>query len=111
MPTKIRNTAELKFIETAASGVVHIEVHYASWDDPYRTNERVSFADGMHSMLYGPHVVLCGVKTYPVAEETHYYTGCFPDEKLRANCHRMLHPDDIERAFRHDQPGDKGDED
>jgi len=104
VPVKIRNTAEFKFIETMSSGIVHIEVHYPSWDDPHRTDERVSFAEGMHSMLYGPHVVLCGAKTYPVAEKTHQYTGCFLDEKLCANCHRMLHPDDIERAFRHPQP-------
>lgn len=115
MPAKIRDTAEFKFIETVASGIVHIEVHYELWDNPFeeaRTGppEKVSFADGMHSMLYGPHIVLCGVKTYPVAEKTHHYTGCFPDEKLCANCHRMLHPDDIERAFEHPQPDDPCDE-
>lgn len=104
MPVKIRDTAEFFFIESVASGIVHIEVRYASYDDPHRTDERVSFAEGMHSMLYGPHIVLCGAKTYPVAEKTHHYTNCFPDEKLCANCHRRLHPDDIERAFQHPQP-------
>lgn len=106
MPVKIRDTAEFAFIENTVSGVVHIEIRYASYDNPYQTDERVSFADGMHSMLYGPHVVLCGAKTYPVAEKTHCYTDCFPDEKLCQQCHRRLHPNDIERAFRHPQPGD-----
>jgi hypothetical protein len=110
MPEKIRDTAEFAFVETVASGVVHIEVRYASYDDPHRTDERVSFAEGLHGMLYGAHIVLCGVKTYPVAERTHHYTGCFPDEKLCQQCHRRLHPDDIERAFRHAQPGDPQEE-
>jgi hypothetical protein len=110
VPLKIRNTAEFLFVESVASGIVHIEVRYASYDDPFtearggQQPEKVSFAEGMHSMLYGPHIVLCGAKTYPVAEKTHHYTNCFPDEKLCANCHRRLHPDDVERAFQHPQP-------
>lgn len=110
MPEKIRDSAEFVFIETVASGVVHIKVRYASYDDPYQTDERVSFAEGMHALLYGPHIVLCGVKTYPTAEQTHHYTDCFPDEKLCQQCHRRLHPEDIERAFRHAQPDDPQEE-
>lgn len=111
MPEKIRDTAEFAFIQTVASGTVHIEVHYASYDNPFEgTFEKVPFAEGLEKLLTGAHVVLCGARTYPVAERTHHYTDCFPDEKLCANCHRRLHPDDIERAFRHPQPDDSQEE-
>lgn len=116
MPEKIRDTAEFAFIETMASGVVHIEVHYASYDDPFeearggQPPEKVPFAEGIRAMVLGPHIVLCGAKTYPTAERTHHYTDCFPDEKLCQQCHRRLHPDDIERAFRHAQPDDPQEE-
>ena len=111
MPEKIRDTAEFAFIETVASGTVHIEVRYASYDDPYENTrdgppEKMSFAEGMQALLMGPHITLCGVRTYPVSERTHHYTNCFPDEQLCQRCHRRLHSDDIERAFRHAQPND-----
>lgn len=107
MPKKIRDTAEFKFIEAVASGTVHIVVEYAVWDDPHEdTREQVSFAEGLYGMFTGPTIVLCGAKTYPVQEKTHHYTNCFPDQQLCANCRRMLHDDDIERAFRHPQPDD-----
>lgn len=105
---KIRDTAELAFIQTVSSGTVHIEVRYQTYDSPYEeTFEEIPWAEGLYSMFTGPHIVLCGARTYPVGERTHHYTDCFPDERLCANCHRMLHPDDIERAFRHRQPDDE----
>lgn len=113
--TQIPGSAEFAFIQTVASGTVHIEVRYASYDDPNedvraRPPEKVPFAEGMHLMLFGSHVVLCGARTFPTTEQTHHYTDCFDDERLCANCHRVLHPDDVGRAFEHRQPGDTEDE-
>lgn len=106
MPKKIRDTAELVFIQTVASGTVHIEVRYVSWDSPHEP-QRVSFADGLMALFTEATIVLCGARTFPVPENTHYYTDCFFDEQLCQRCHASLHPDDVERAFRHRQPDDE----
>lgn len=106
--------AELYFIETIATGVVHIEARVPVWARP-RPTETIQIGDGTGKALAAvfetPTVARCGQRTFPGRpdEDQHRFTDCFHDEQLCAGCYRTLTPADQPRAFEHDTP-DNGQE-
>jgi len=106
MRKRLPEHAELRFIETAATGSVHFEVWLPRWALPEPT-ESIS-PDGSGAMfkalLTAPTIVQCGIRTFPGPGARHQYTECFYDGQLCARCYKTLHPDDQARAFEHEQP-------
>ena len=101
--------AELYFVETVATGAVHIEARVPVWSRP-RPAETVRMGDGTGRMLAAivesPTVVRCGKRTFPGRpnEDRHVFTSSFRDEQLCAGCYRTLTPEDQPKAFEHDTP-------
>ncbi|MDX3520751.1 hypothetical protein [Streptomyces scabiei] len=103
--------AELMFIETAATGTVHIAVRYSAHDigrSP-STAEVISGGAAFVAMAVVPTVTRCGKRTFPQFERDHVKNPRFHDEHLCRACYRTLAPQDQERAFEHAQPGDEDD--
>jgi hypothetical protein len=111
MARPLPNHAELYFIETRATGTVHIEARVPVWARPQPT-ETIRMGDGTGEMLATvfetPTVVRCGQRTFPGRpdEGRYVFTTCFRDEQLCAGCYRTLTPADQPRAFEHDTPDD-----
>lgn len=118
MAKPLPDHAELYFIETVATGTVHIETRVPVWATPDEPGETVRMGDGtgrVLAALFGtPTVTRCGQRTFPhIADRNiarHVFTTRFHDDQLCAACHRTLTPADQERAFEHEQPGDEDDE-
>jgi hypothetical protein len=103
--------ADLMFIETAATGTVHIAVQYRAYhfaDEP--VIETVSGGSALVAMAMTPTVTRCGKRTFPQFERDHVKTNRFRDEQLCRACYRTLTPADQERAFEHETPDNEDDE-
>jgi hypothetical protein len=107
--------AELHFIETLATGVVHIEARVPTWVLTEPT-ESVQMGDGtgrvLAAMFGTPTVARCGQRTFPHLPDRakHQFTGRFRDDQLCGACYRTLTPADQERAFEHETPDDVDEE-
>jgi hypothetical protein len=103
--------ADLLFVESLATGTVHIavryEAHHLAEDE---VTEVVKGGAAFVALSISPTVTRCGKRTFPQFERDHVKTGRFRDEQLCAACYRTLTPQDQERAFEHAQPGDEDDE-
>lgn len=111
MPARLPEFGELRFVETASTGTVHLSVRVPVWTEP--EGESVPLADGtgraLKALLETPTVVRCGLRTFPSSPShnaAHQFTDCFDDERLCGGCYRTLHEDDQALAFEHRQPGE-----
>lgn len=112
MPKSIPIDAELQFIETIATGVVHIAVRYSAHDlGRQPTVSVISGGAAFAAMAVQPTVTRCGQRTFPQFEDKHLGTDRFRDDQLCRACYRTLTPDDQERAFEHAIPDEDEDED
>lgn len=106
----IPSDAELLFVETVATGTVHIairyQVHHLTQD---KVTEVISGGAAFVALAITPTVTRCGKRTFPQSERDHVKTGRFRDEQLCAACYRTLAPADQERAFEHARPDDEDD--
>jgi hypothetical protein len=103
--------ADLMFIETVATGTVHIAVRYEPHHvTDYQVTETIAGGGAFVAMAMEPTVTRCGKRTFPQFERDHEKTNRFRDDQLCRACHRTLHPDDQERAFDHEQPGSEDDD-
>jgi hypothetical protein len=111
VPERLPEHAELHFVETILTGIVHLEVRLPVWARQDEPVETITMGDGtgrvLKALLETPTVVLCGLPTHPYAETKHQFTTCFDDRKLCKRCYRLLHEEDQGRAFEHDQPNVK----
>lgn len=119
MAKSLPEHAELHFIETLATGIVHIEARVPVWARPEEPDaETVRMNDGtgrfLAAMFSAPTVVRCGQRTFPhvpdLEKARHQFTGRFRDDRLCAACYRTLTPADQERAFEHETPDDQENE-
>lgn len=111
MTEPIPSDADLMFIESTATGTVHIAVQYRPWHlskDPVLAT--VKGGGALVAMAIAPTATRCGRRTFPQFERDHVKTGRFRDEQLCRGCYRTLAPADQERAFEHETPDDAGDE-
>lgn len=111
MSEQIPDDAELRFIETVATGTVHIAVRYS----PHYLGRQqslgvISGGAAFAAMAVHPTVTRCGQRTFPQFEDKHVGTNRFRDEQLCRACYRTLAPADQERAFEHETPDDADDE-
>lgn len=103
--------ADLMFIETAATGTVHIAVRYRPYHlDGDPVIETVVGGAALIDLAMSPTVTRCGKRTFPQFERDHVKTSRFRDEQLCRACHRTLAPADQERAFEHETPDDADEE-
>lgn len=117
MAKSLPEHADLYFIETVATGTVHIEARVSVWATPDEPAESIRMGDGtgrVLAALFGtPTVVRCGQRTFPhIADRDkarHVFTTRFRDGQLCAACYRTLTADEQHLAFEHDQPDDAGD--
>lgn len=112
MVQRLPEHAELYFVETIATGTVHIEARVPVWARHDEPTETYRMGDGtgraLQALLGTPTVVRCGQRTFPgspASDARHKFTDCFDDEQLCGACYRTLHPDEQARAFEHRQPG------
>jgi hypothetical protein len=109
MPKPIPFDADLLFVESLATGTVHVavryEAHHLAEDE---VTEVVSGGAAFVALSISPTVTRCGKRTFPQFERDHVRTTRFADERLCAACYRTLVPEDQERAFEHDTPNDAG---
>lgn len=106
----IPSDAELLFVETAATGTVHIAVRYSVHHlEDQGVTASVSGGAAFIDMAITPTVTRCGKRTFPQFEHDHVKTGRFRDEQLCAACYRTLAPADQARAFEHPRPDDEDD--
>jgi len=111
-PEPIPSDADLRFIETVATGTVHIAVRYS----PHHLGRQPSIApvvsggSAFVAMSIQPTITRCGRRVFPQFEDRHLGTDRFHDEQLCTACYRTLAPADQERAFEHRTPGDEDDE-
>lgn len=106
--------ADLRFIETVATGTVHIAVKYSPHDLGRQAQVApvVSGGSAFVAMAVSPTVTRCGRRTFPQFEDHHVGTDRFRDDQLCGACYRSLAPEDQERAFEHETPdGDADEED
>ncbi|MFF7476585.1 hypothetical protein [Streptomyces sp. NPDC008092] len=102
--------ADLLFVESLASGTVHIAVRYrAGHLAQDQVIETVTGGGAFVAMAVAPMVTRCGKRTFPQFERDHEKTTRFSDDRLCRACYRTLTVQDQERAFEHDQPEDAGD--
>lgn len=97
--------ADLLFVETVSTGIVHIAVRYRAYhltDDD--VTEVVAGGSAFVAVAIHPTTTRCGKRTFPQFERDHIKTARFHDDQLCRSCYRTLHPDDQERAFEHDVP-------
>ena len=112
MAAPIPADAELRFIETVATGTVHITVRYS----PHHLGRQpeieppVQGGAAFVAMAHAPTVTRCGRRVFPQFEDRHLGTDRFRDDQLCTACYRTLAPADQERAFEHAQSGDEDDE-
>lgn len=102
----IPNDAELMFIETVATGTVHIAVRYSPHDLGRQPSVGPVISGGaaFMALAISPTVTRCGKRTFPQFERDHLKTDRFADEQLCRACYRTLAEADQERAFEHGQP-------
>lgn len=112
MSEQIPCDADLRFIETVATGTVHIAVRYSAHDRGRQPTIAPVISGGaaFAAMAIQPTVTRCGRRVFPQFEDKHLGTDRFRDDQLCGACYRTLAPADQERAFEHAQPGDEGDE-
>lgn len=111
MAKSIPFDAELRFIESTATGTVHIAVRYSAHDlGRQSTVQVISGGSAFAAMAVQPTVTRCGRRTFPQFEDAHCGTDRFRDDQLCRACYRTLPPDDQERAFEHAQPDDEDDD-
>ena len=107
----IPSDADLLFVESLATGTVHIAVqyrpHHLSEGEP---TEVIKGGAALVAMSITPTVTRCGKRTFPQFERDHQKTNRFSDDQLCRACYRTLTAEDQERAFEHGQPGDEDDE-
>jgi hypothetical protein len=108
----IPGDADLRFIETVATGTVHIAVKYS----PHHLGRQPEIApdvlggSAFVAMAVSPTVTRCGRRVFPQFEDKHVGTNRFHDDQLCAACYRTLTPADQERAFEHETPDTDGDQ-
>lgn len=103
--------AELRFIESRATGTVHIAVRYSAYGlSRQPTLGVITGGAAFAAMAVHPTVTRCGKRTFPQFEDRHIGTDRFRDEQLCRACYRTLAPADQERAFEHAQSDDEDDE-
>lgn len=106
----IPSDAELLFVESLASGAVHIAVRYEAHHLlEGEVTEVVEGGAALVAMAITPTVTRCGKRTFPQFERDHVKTARFRDEQLCRACYRTLTPADQERAFEHETPDDEDD--
>jgi hypothetical protein len=107
----IPSDAELRFIETAATGTVHIAIRYSVHHLGRQPTIAPVISGGaaFAAMSIQPTVTRCGRRVFPQFEDRHLGTDRFHDEQLCGACYRTLAPVDQERAFEHAQPGNEDD--
>ena len=98
--------AEVRFIETVATGTVHIAVRYSAHGCVRSPSSAPVISGGAAfvAIAVQPTVTRCGRRTFPQFERDHVNTTCFKDERLCRGCYRTLVPSDQERAFEHEVP-------
>lgn len=107
----IPSDADLLFVESVASGTVHIAVRYQVHHlDEDAVIETVDGGGALVAMAVSPTVTRCGKRTFPQFERDYVKTARFSDDQLCRACYRTLTSEDQERAFEHGQPGDEDDE-
>jgi hypothetical protein len=111
MAKPLPDHAELHFVETVATGTVHIEARVPVWATSDEPAETYTMGDGtgrvLASLLGSPTVVRCGQRTFPGhpgPDARHKFTSRFDDGQLCAACYRTLTPAEQSRAFEHDTP-------
>lgn len=104
--------AELLFVESLATGTVHIAVRYSvhDIDESPAAGEVINGGAAFVALAVSPTVTRCGKRTFPQFERDHEKTARFRDEQLCRACYRTLAPEDQERAFEHAQSDDEDDE-
>lgn len=116
MAKSLPEHADLYFIRTVATGVVHIEARVPVWATPDEPAEMIRMGDGtgrvLEALFSSPVVTRCGQRTFPHIPDRdvarHEFTARFRDDELCAACYRTLTLEDQGRAFEHDQPDDAG---
>lgn len=108
----IPSDADLRFIETVATGTIHIAVRYGvhHLDRQPETAPALSGGAAFVAMAIQPTITRCGRRLFPQFEDQHIGTDRFRDNQLCAACYRTLTPADQERAFEHARPDDEDDQ-
>jgi hypothetical protein len=112
MAKSLPEHADLFFIETLATGTVHIDARVPVWARADEPTGSVQMNDGtgrfLAEMFETPTVVRCGQRTFPhipdLSKARHQFTTRFRDEQLCGACYRTLTAADQSRAFEHETP-------